>query len=54
MASIDERLEKVQYLNNINIGLAERRWTGSRTIHWKNGEPMLEEENKKKQINLEK
>ena len=53
MATTDEKLEKVEYLNNINLNLVRRGFTGKRTIHWYKGEPKIEEENNKKDIILE-
>ena len=54
MSSLTDKLEKVQYLNNKNIDLAHRGFTGSITIHWFHGEPMEEENLKKNKIKLEK
>jgi hypothetical protein len=53
MATFDEKLEKVQYLNNKNIDYVHKGYTGTITIHWLKGEPMEEEEKNKKKINLE-
>ena len=50
---IDENLEKVEYLNNENIDLVHKKWTGRKTVHWKEGEPMEEEDYTKKKIKLE-
>jgi hypothetical protein len=53
MATDEEKLEKIQYLNNSNLSRFEKKFTGSHTTHWKEGEPLKEEENRKKNINLE-
>lgn len=53
MPTIEENLEKVQYLNNKNLDKAHRKWTGQMIIHWKDGEPMIEEELTKKPIKLD-
>ena len=50
---LTERLEKVEYLNNKNLDLAHKGFTGHTTIHWRKGEPMVEEVNVKKDIVLE-
>lgn len=54
MATVNEKLEKVQYINNKNIDLVHKRFTGKLTIHWQNGEPKKEEYYKFKHIDLEK
>ena len=51
--AISEKLEKVEYLNNKNIKYVEIGFTGRITIHWKDGEPMSEEEFRTKHIRLE-
>lgn len=53
MATLKEKLEKVEYVNNKNIDLVHKSFTGKKTIHWKDGEPMIEEENSQKKIRLE-
>lgn len=53
MTSDKDKLEKVTFLNNKNIDLVYRKFTGKVIIHWKDGEPMLEETISKKNINLE-
>jgi hypothetical protein len=51
--TMSEKLEKIEYLNNKNIKYVETKFTGQIVVHWKEGEPMIEEEHKKRQINLE-
>jgi len=53
MAALKDKLEKVEYINNKNIDLVHRNFTGKRTVHWKDGEPMEEEENRKSKIRLD-
>lgn len=53
MASDNEKLEKVTFLNNKNIDLVYKKFTGKVIIHWKDGEPMEEEVISKKKIKLE-
>lgn len=53
MATVNDKMEKVEYINNKNIDLVHKRFTGKRTIHWREGEPMIEEENRKKDIKLD-
>jgi hypothetical protein len=53
MATVNEKIEKVEYINNKNIDLVHKRFTGSYMVHWKDGEPMVEEENRKKDIKLD-
>lgn len=53
MIPLKDKLEKVQYINNKNIDLVHKRFTGKRTIHWKDGEPMREEELRAKNIKLD-
>ena len=53
MVSTKVKLEKVQYVNNKNLDLVHKRFTGKLTIHWKEGEPMKEELYDFRHINLE-
>lgn len=53
MTVLNEKLEKVEYLNNKNIDLVHRKFTGKVIIHWKDGEPMQEEVINSKKIKLD-
>lgn len=52
MVNITNKLEKVEYINNKNLEMIHKRFTGKHTIHWLQGEPMTEEVNQKTDIKL--
>ncbi|HUX59524.1 MAG TPA: hypothetical protein VMV77_21300 [Bacteroidales bacterium] len=54
MPTIEQKLEKVEYINNKNLNFCHRGFTGSITIHWKEGEIMKEEKHESKNVILEK
>jgi hypothetical protein len=53
MATNEEKLEKVLYLNNKDIGRVNRRFTGKVVVNWFKGEPMDEAEEVKGKIKLD-
>ena len=50
----DEKLEKVLYLNGRDISRVHKKFTGKVLIHWKDGDPRVEEETPIKEIKLGK
>jgi len=41
---IEVNLKKIQVLHNKNISRVRQKFTGKVLVHWKEGEPMKEEE----------
>ncbi len=48
--SLGVRLEKVEFINNKNIDLAHKGFTGSVIVHWYQGEPQKIEVTTKKDL----
>lgn len=53
MSTHKDRLEKIEYLNNRNLEMVRKEYTGQIIVHWRDGEPMEIEVHQKKKIDLQ-